>query len=405
MSPASASVSADGRYVALVSFAALTAADLDGLPDIYLLDRATNRLSLESNGSNNPRAVYSQPRLSASGRYLAFEETLPAPQRRFIVQLVVRDRLRDVRTLVAEGVPDGWIGSGALSDDGRVLAFASSFTNLTRGPDGNGDVRDVYILNSATGVIERASVDNRGEQPAKGESLMPGVSGSGRYVVFTSTADFDRSTQPGGDDTRTQERFARIYVRDSHLNVTRCISGGAGTGATRGSSYDGVISRDGRYVAFVSEDSTLVAGDRNRTADVLLYDTVEGTMILVSRSAAGGSANGASRSPAISADGRFVTFQSEASDLVCASRCASADEDINLLPDIFLFDRTTGVMKRISAGPAGGWMEDSVAPAISAAGDVIAFSSRRPIDRSDIDNDFDLFIHVPIPARNGVRQF
>jgi Tol biopolymer transport system component len=158
-------------------------------------------------------------------------------------------------------------------------------------------------------------------------------------------------------------------------------------------------------VAFVSEDSTLVAGDRNRTADVLLYDTVEGTMILVSRSAAGGSANGASRSPAISADGRFVTFQSEASDLVCASRCASADEDINLLPDIFLFDRTTGVMKRISAGPAGGWMEDSVAPAISAAGDVIAFSSRRPIDRSDIDNDFDLFIHVPIPARNGVRQF
>jgi TolB protein len=153
-----------------------------------------------------------------------------------------------------------------------------------------------------------------------------------------------------------------------------------------------VISADGRYVAFVSGATNLVAGDRNRSPDVFLADLKTGSIELVSRSATGGSANGRSAAPALSADARFVAFQSEASDLVCARRCAPADDDINLLWDVFVLDRRDHSMTRLSADAGGGWMEASVGPALDSAGGVIAFSSRHPRDAADVKNDFDLFV-------------
>lgn len=395
MSPASASVSADGRYVALTSFARLTPADTNDHADVYVLDRASNSLTLESpRGADTPDTfrVNAHPRLSPDGRYLVFDETVAKGEGRFAVTLVIRDRVKGVMTRVKHGHADAWIGSGALSDDGRVVVFASNSTTLVAGRDENGDVRDVYALDTATGIVRRASIDSRGHQRAHGESTAPGVSGTGRYVVFTSTADFNDASEPLRHGNGDPARSAHIYLRDVDLNLTRCISGATRERSAGGSSYDGVISRNGRYIAFVSEATTLAPGDRNRSSDVFLHDTADGSTMLVSRSAAGGSANGASRNPAISSDGRFVAFQSDASDLVCAVRCAAADEDINLLPDIFLFDRVTGGTTRISAGAAGGWMEESVAPAISAGGDVIAYSSRHPIDAHDVDHDFDLFV-------------
>ena len=133
-------------------------------------------------------------------------------------------------------------------------------------------------------------------------------------------------------------------------------------------------------------------GDRNRSSDVFIVDTRTGAIELVSRSAGGGSANGASVHPALSGDGRFVAFQSTASDLICKDRCGGADEDINLLWDVFLFDRNAAVMTRISADAAGSWMEASAGPALDAAATVIAFSSRHAIGPADTKNDFDLFI-------------
>jgi hypothetical protein len=166
---------------------------------------------------------------------------------------------------------------------------------------------------------------------------------------------------------------SQVYVRDNLLDTTIRVSEG----------WEPAISGDGRYVAFVSGATNLVAGDRNRSPDVFLADLKAGSFELVSRSARGGSANGMSIAPALSADVRFVAFQSDASDLVCARRCGAADEDIN---------RRDHSMTRLSADAAGGWMEASVGPALDSAGDVIAFSSRHPIDAADVKNDFDLFI-------------
>jgi hypothetical protein len=101
-----------------------------------------------------------------------------------------------------------------------------------------------------------------------------------------------------------------------------------------------------------------------------------------------------SRSPAISADGRFIAFQSDASDLVCARRCPEASEDINLVHDVFVFDRVTGAMTLVSADSAGGWMEESGAPAMDASGRLVAFTSRHPLHAQDLANDFDLFVRI-----------
>jgi TolB protein len=184
-------------------------------------------------------------------------------------------------------------------------------------------------------------------------------------------------------------------VRDTELGSTILVSAGPGLTLADGASYDAAISRDGRYVAFSSQATNLTRGDRNRLADVFLRDLQTQTTTLVSRRADGGTANGPSGTPAISADGRFIAFQSEASDLVCVRRCPAILDDVNLLSDVFLFDRVADRMTLISTLPSGGWAEESAEPQIDATGGIVTFASRHPIDGQDVRNDFDLFIRVP----------
>jgi Tol biopolymer transport system component len=134
-------------------------------------------------------------------------------------------------------------------------------------------------------------------------------------------------------------------------------------------------------------------------ADVYVHDTRTGQTTLVSRSARGGSAAGSSRHPALSADGRFVAFVSDASDLVCASRCRPHLADVNLVADVYLYDTVTRSVVRVSGaggGAAESWWEMSVGPALDATGRVAAFSSLHAIDASDVGHDFDLVV-APIP--------
>lgn len=152
-----------------------------------------------------------------------------------------------------------------------------------------------------------------------------------------------------------------------------------------------MLSGDGRYVVFVSAVADFVSGDRNRSSDIFLADMQLGSIELVSRNHSGGSGNGASRGPFVSADGRVIAFQSLASDLIC-SPCSRALEDINLLWDVFVLDRQTGTMTRVSTDAAGGWMEPSTGPVLDSSGNLVAYSSRHPIDAADTLNDFDLFV-------------
>ena len=123
---------------------------------------------------------------------------------------------------------------------------------------------------------------------------------------------------------------------------------------------------------------------------IFLADLETGASRVITNSVRRGLANGRSAKPAMSPDGRFVSFQSEANDLVAA-------EDFNLLWDVFVFDRTTGAITRISGDREEVWMAPSGGPSIDATGSVVAFSSRHPTDASDKRNDFDLYV-AAIPS-------
>lgn len=154
----------------------------------------------------------------------------------------------------------------------------------------------------------RASADTAGGNP-NGPSYLAEISANGRYVAFTSTAS-DLVPGDGGDLNPD------VFARDLLARTTVKVSVDAAGGDANGSSVDPSISADGRYVAFASGASDLVAGDGNGKGDVFVRDLVAGTTVRVSADTAGMDANGSSGEPSISADGRYVAFSSAASDLV-----------------------------------------------------------------------------------------
>ena len=171
---------------------------------------------------------------------------------------------------------------------------------------------------------------------------------------------------PTGEAGAFEGRFIPPSAGRYDVRVT------VGGGAPNGDSSLPSISGDGRYVVFVSEASNLLNDDENHASDVLLYDRETDALRWVSRGADGASANGESTSPVISADGRFVAFQSDASNLVCAKRCPEHDEDVNLVWDVFLFDRVAGRTARLScprlgSGRSGQSLITSQSTTISAA--------------------------------------
>jgi Tol biopolymer transport system component len=401
------SVSADGRYVAFSSFARLAPADTNDRRDIYVLDRFDGTVTIESL-SPDGRPLDSDsvwPRITGDGRFVVYEAMQERPGHSPVRVIALRDRRRTTTTLVQRRgeAPDRSSREPAISSDGRVVVFSSCATNLSPDTDINGAAEDVYAFDTSTGGVERVDIGTDGRQPPSGASFAPSVSADGRYVAFTSTSNLDVSS---GTARGAPHGIPNVYLRDLQAHVTRRISVRRDGGAPDGPSYGPAISGDGRHVAFISDAANLVAGDDNRLSDVFLRDVPSRTTLLVSRSTSGGSANGASRNPAIAGNGNSVAFQSDASDLTCARRCPDDSKDINLVSDIFLFDRISSTTVRISTGHQS-WIEPSAAPGISATGAVVAFSSRHPTDANDTDNDFDLFVWmdraVSLTYRVGAR--
>jgi len=395
--PASVDVSANGRYVAFESSSPLVPADTNQRRDVYVLDLDTRLVTLESTQPGQ-WIDDARPRLSADGRFLVYESTSAVPTgAAYNAQIIWCDRFKGTSRIVTtapDGAPaDGPSRSADISDDGQVVVFTSNATNLVAGTDANGRGDDIYAFNVSTGSMSRVSVDEAGRQAATGISLTPSISGDGRWVAFSSSAPLTAGGRRGEASAGTQVP-RQIYARDLQAQVTVRISTTADGAGGDDTSWAPAVNRDGRFVAFVSEARNLGGGSRNRAPDVFLRDGKTGAMTLVSRGADGGDASGSSASPSISADGRFVAFQSDAPNLVCDKRCSEADQDINLLWDIFVFDASQGTIARVSADATGEWMEGSRGPALDASGNVLAFASRHPIDEQDNADDYDLFVNI-----------
>ena len=383
-----AAITGDGRYVAFVSYAPLVAADEDARADVYVFDRVTDTVTLESGDGIPGGTDCVHPGISDDGRLLAYQSA-SALNGALVSAVVVHDRAAATGTPIRAAASFVSSRTPAVSRGGRFVVFASASTTLVAGVDANGHGDDVYLADVETGAIERVSVGSDGRQRSAGASFAPAISADGRFVVFTSTAPLEKAVSRGALPERP--RISQVYLRDRTRNVTTLVSSTRdGTGGN-GSSWAATIAEAGRVVAFVSTATNLAQEDRERGADVLVADLESQAIELITRTVRGGPGNGPSASPALSADGRFVAFQSDASDLLCARACAAETEDINLLPDVFVFDRSARSVTRAS-GDKTGWLAPSVSPAIDAVGSVVVFSSRHPIDAADTKNDYDLFI-------------
>ena len=399
--PETAGISTNGQFVAFASRARLVPFDSDSHTDIYVLDRQTTAVTLESVVTDAaPLGDSLRPSISGDGRFVVFEAIPRSPgpiDEDPHTQIMLRDRRHGTTRMLTVG-RDGAPGDRnsshpVISADGRVVAFESAATNLAAGGGSDRGGHDIYVITLATGVIARGSLDDRSRPSPVGFSVSPTISADGRYVAFTSSAMLDGAPL-------TPERAAnappvlptnQVFVRDLERGLTRLVSALPNGRRPNGASYLPAISGDGRWVAFVSSATDLVAGDRNDVSDVYLRDLVTSTTRLVS-AAGDRTGDGGSTSPALSHTGRFVAFQSEASDLVCREHCRPADQDVNLVSDVFVFDRDSRLVARLSVDQDGGWMEPSVRPAMDPSGRMVVFSSRHPTDEQDLGNDSDLFV-------------
>jgi Tol biopolymer transport system component len=387
------STSSDGRHVAFESQADnLVAGDTNGDADVFVHDRqteTTTRVSVLSDGTTQGDDRSYSPSISSDGRYVAFESIATnllgaGNDNNDWPDIFVHDRDADgdgiydepaevstVRVSVVSDETESMDPSNnpSISSDGRYVAFESGgeldlmaievllepdvFVH-DRDTDGNG----IYDEPGEVSTI-RMSEDSDGKE-ANGASSFPSISADGRYVAFESIA----TNLVAGDGNGTSD----VFVHDRQTKDTTRVS--LHTDGTEGNleSNSPSISSDGRYVAFVSNATNLVAGDLNGLFDVFVHDLQAGETTRVSVDSAGVEGNGNSSFPSISGDGRYVAFESDADNLVA--------DDTNNKIDIFVHDLQTGTTTRVSVDLAGVEGNDnSNAPSISADGSSVIFES------------------------------
>ena len=328
-----------------------------------LLDRATGSQITNRQGAERQMT-------SADGRFVAFVSRAAnletgISESGATNNVFVRDRLLGTTELISVNSTgtdggNGFSENPVISDDGRYVAFQSGATDLAAG-DTNGRT-DVFLRDRQTGTTVLVSQNVGGTASANGLSSIPLINAGGTKVIFESVATDLVSSDTNGQEDIFVYDIATAQVDLISLNVTGTDSGDA-------QSNDPAISDDGRFVAFWSLSTDLVATDSNATADVFLRDLQLGTTQLVSFNSAGtDSADNFSIDPDISADGRFVSFQSAAENL--------ATGDSNTALDIYVRDMQSGVTQLVSATPGGtaanANSEDAV---ISDDGRYIAFVS------------------------------
>ncbi len=380
------SISADGRYVAFRSSASnLVAGDTNGDDDIFVHDTqagTTTRVSVASDGTQGNGNSGGPPSISADGRYVAFHSSasnLVAGDTNGTYDIFVHDTQTGATTRVSVA-SDGTQGNShsyysSISADGRYVAFRSNASNLVT--DDTNEYRDIFVHDTQTGATTRVSIASDGAQ-GNGVSVSSSISADGRYVAFSSYATNLVAGDTNGDND--------IFVHDTQTGATTLVSVASdGTqGGSGGSSPS--ISADGRYVAFSSYATNLVAGDTNGDNDIFVHDTQTGVTTRVSVASDGTQGNNGSAYPSISADGRYVAFRTYASSLVAG--------DTNGTYDIFVHDTQTGVTKRISVASDGtqGNGNSGSSPSISADGRYVAFSSNASnLVASDTNGSGDTF--------------
>ncbi|HEV3344130.1 MAG TPA: NF038129 family PEP-CTERM protein [Pirellulales bacterium] len=401
-----AAISSDGRFVTFEHDADnLVAADANFAMDVFQRDLQSATTQLISGRDPTLPSVSGdlpddsrQPSISADGRYVAFTsdrlDLLPAPlnpnQQGYNV--FVRD-LTTGSTTLASVATDGHSSANGdtrtpvISSDGRFVLFASEATNLTSNATPAG-VTQLYLRDLVLGATTLVSVNQSGAGTDNGVvpdghteygGYQPSISDDGRFVTFESTSDdltAVSTTNPNGP------QVANLYVRDLLKGTTTLVSVSAdGTSGANLSVQEAAISGNGRHVVFRSAASNLVAGlTTHQVYNIYVRDLQLGTTSLASVDAQGtGDGNGGNNiiagPGAISDDGRYVTFESNSTNLTTTGQTGIGD-------NVFVRDMQQGVTTLVSMKPSGSTAANGSAPrlpVISANGEVVAFFADTPL--------------------------
>jgi Tol biopolymer transport system component len=395
------SISGDGRYVAFSSRAKnLSPAAQSGDPEIFVKDMQTGAVTLASRADGAAGAAADgssyDPSISADGRYVAFAsgaENLSAGDTASN-DVFVRDLVAGTTTLVSRAsgatgaAGDGESNDPSISADGRHVAFVSGANNLVA-DDAKTVQTDVFVRDLDTGVNELVSRAS-GATGAAGTdySFEPSISADGSRVAFSSRAPLV------GDDVDEQSFPQDVFVRDRATATTLLASRKSGaTGApSEVESDEPAISADGLHVAFAS--SAKLTGQRAFDINVFVRDLATEGVQLVSVGDEG-KAGDAKRRPAVSADGRFVSFQTRGDEV------SPVDADGRV--DVFVRDMTKRLTVTVSRAsgelgvPSDGPSSNG---SISADGSLVAFDSRATnLSAADGDRFSDVFLRRPVYAK------
>jgi WD40 repeat protein len=369
LSLGSPTISGLGRHLAFNSYADnLVAGDTNGTQDVFLRDvqqQTTERLSV---GYAEAQAnSYSwEPSISADGGSVSFSSgasNLTPGDLNGVQDIFLRDRVLGQTIIISvssDELPGNRFSSNSVvSADDRFVAFISQATNLVPG-DTNG-LEDIFVRDTVNGTTVRASLGASGEQAALGVLGAPSISADGRLVAFSS-----RSPLVAGDLNGSSDVFVRDLSAGTTIRVSVGNQGAEGNGSSLLAGRNS-ITPNGRRIAFDSSASNLVLADTNLAGDIFVRDIVDNSTVRASTSSDGQQANNHSWDASISADGRYVAFQSVATGLV----------PLDLRNrDVFVKDLSTGSIQMASVSDSGTPGEaDSEEPWLSPDGRFVAFMS------------------------------
>lgn len=355
--------SADRRREAFFSFGSAMVPGQTGLGNIYVRDLGTPGLRWVTQGEQVLSTTYA---LTPDGRYLAYAASPPdtSPQ----VQAIILDLQTGAKVVASRG-PAGALAASSvksisIDDSGQLVAFSTEAANLVAG-DTN-EAADVFVFNRATGRLTRVSVTSAGGQ-LDGPSFGAAISGDGSTVAFKTCAH---------NTGTVYENFCDVIARKldpiSALEVVSVTSADRTNHRSGSWSEDPpVLSSDGRFVAFTSQDPLDPRDDNHGMADVYVRDRLQGTTELVTVRLDGGSAGWSAGLGDISADGRYVSFSTKT--------IGFAVGDPTVTSDVFVRDRLTGTTRRATPATPGTTTETVSLPGqVSDDGSFVALSSSVP---------------------------
>ncbi|MBM7788417.1 TolB-like translocation protein [Tenggerimyces flavus] len=318
---------------------------------------STERASVSSAGAQG-NDDSGNPAISGSGRYVAFQSgatNLVPGDNGAGFDVFVWDRVAGTTSLASVALGGGYANGGSsepnLSADGRYVTFSSSASDLVAG-DTNGQ-SDVFVRDLVAGTTVLVTPGGNGF------SGRPGISPSGRYVAFIAGA----SNLVAGDTNGVADAFVADLTTGAIARVSLSTAGVQGNAEAY--AMPTAVSDNGRVV-FRSGATNLVADDTNGRWDLFVRDTLAGTTVRANLNSSGAQTQGDVFDESISADGRYVSFASYATDLVGGPFVGG--------PEVYVRDLQLGATSKASVGPAAanGWSDQS---SVSPNGRYVTFRS------------------------------